>query len=119
VRGDVVEVFPAGATDRAVRCEWFGDEIDRISEFDPFTGEITGTMNHIAIYPASHYVVADEKRIEALTSIEAELEVRLKEMRATWASCWKPSGWSSGPATTWRCSGKSGSAPASKTTAAT
>jgi excinuclease ABC subunit B len=81
VRGDVVEVFPAGATDRAVRCEWFGDEIDRISEFDPFTGEITGTMNHIAIYPASHYVVADEKRIEALSSIEAELEVRLKEMR--------------------------------------
>jgi excinuclease ABC subunit B len=81
VRGDVVEVFPAGATDRAVRCEWFGDEIDRISEFDPFTGEITGTMNHIAIYPASHYVVADEKRLEALGSIEAELEVRLKEMR--------------------------------------
>ena len=81
VRGDVVEIFPAGSSDRAVRCEWFGDEIDRISEFDPFTGEITGTMNHIAIYPASHYVVADEKRLEALESIEAELEVRLKDLR--------------------------------------
>jgi len=81
VRGDVVEIFPSGSTDRAIRCEWFGDEIDRISEFDPFTGEITGTMNHVAIYPASHYVVADEKRLEALSSIEIELEERLKELR--------------------------------------
>ncbi len=81
VRGDVVEIFPAGNTDRAIRVEWFGDEIDRISEFDPFTGEITGTMNHVAIYPASHYVVADEKRERALQSIEEELEARLKELR--------------------------------------
>lgn len=81
VRGDVVEIFPAGSSDRAIRCEWFGDEIDRISEFDPFTGEITGSMNHVAIYPASHYVVADEKRLGALESIEAELEVRLKDLR--------------------------------------
>jgi excinuclease ABC subunit B len=82
VRGDVVEVFPAGSSDRAVRVEWFGDEIDRISEFDPFTGEITGQMNHIAIYPASHYVVQDEKRERALISIEEELEQQLKELRA-------------------------------------
>lgn len=82
VRGDVVEIFPAGATDRAIRCEWWGDEIERISEFDPLTGEITGTMNHVAIYPASHYVVADEKREQALESIEEELEARLKELRA-------------------------------------
>jgi excinuclease ABC subunit B len=81
VRGDVVEIFPSAATDRAIRCEWFGDEIDRISEFDPFTGEITGTMSHVAIYPASHYVVADDKRLEALGSIEVELEERLKELR--------------------------------------
>ncbi|MFZ5815789.1 MAG: excinuclease ABC subunit UvrB [Bacillota bacterium] len=81
VRGDVVEIFPAGSSERAIRCEWFGDEIDRISEFDPFTGEITGTMNHVAIYPASHYVVADEKRERALISIEEELEMRLKELR--------------------------------------
>ncbi|HYG58901.1 MAG TPA: excinuclease ABC subunit UvrB [Symbiobacteriaceae bacterium] len=81
VRGDVVEIFPAGSTDRAIRCEWFGDEIDRVSEFDPFTGEITGTMNHVAIYPASHYVVADEKREQALVSIEEELELRLKDLR--------------------------------------
>ncbi len=82
VRGDVVEIFPAGSSDRAIRCEWFGDEIDRISEFDPFTGEITGSMHHVAIYPASHYVVADEKREQALISIEEELEERLKELRA-------------------------------------
>uniref|UniRef100_UPI0035B4FFE3 DEAD/DEAH box helicase family protein n=1 Tax=Symbiobacterium terraclitae TaxID=557451 RepID=UPI0035B4FFE3 len=82
VRGDVVEIYPAGAHERAVRVEWFGDEIDRISEFDPLTGEITGTMNHVAIYPASHYVVADEKREQALISIEEELEERLKELRA-------------------------------------
>jgi excinuclease ABC subunit B len=81
VRGDVVEIFPSGSTDRAVRVEWFGEEIDRIAEFDPFTGEITGTMNHVAIYPASHYVVQDEKRERALISIEAELEERLKELR--------------------------------------
>lgn len=81
VRGDVVEIFPAGATDRAVRVEWFGDEIDRISEFDPMTGEITGSMNHVAIYPASHYVVSDEKRELALLSIEAELEEHLKVLR--------------------------------------
>jgi len=82
VRGDVVEIFPAGYSDRAIRCEWFGDEIDRICEFDPLTGEITGTMNHVAIYPASHYVVADAKREQALRSIEEELEERLKELRA-------------------------------------
>jgi excinuclease ABC subunit B len=81
VRGDVVEIFPAGSTDRAIRCEWFGDEIDRVSEFDPFTGEITGTMNHVAIYPASHYVVSDDKRSGAIITIEEELELRLKELR--------------------------------------
>ncbi|MGE5673718.1 MAG: excinuclease ABC subunit UvrB [Mycobacterium leprae] len=81
VRGDVVEIFPAGSTDRAIRCEWFGDEIDRISEFDPFTGEITGSTNHVAIYPASHYVVTDDKREAAMVSIEAELEERLKVLR--------------------------------------
>ena len=82
VRGDVVEIFPAGSSDRAIRVEWFGDEIDRISEFDPLTGEITGIMNHVAIYPASHYVVSDEKREQALASIEAELEEQLKKLRA-------------------------------------
>jgi excinuclease ABC subunit B len=81
VRGDVVEVFPAGSSDRAIRCEWFGDEIERISEFDPFTGEITGSMNHVAIYPASHYVVSSDKRIEALRSIEEELDGHLRELR--------------------------------------
>lgn len=81
VRGDVVEVFPAGSSDRAIRIEWFGDEIERISEFDPFTGEITGQANHVAIYPASHYVVEDIKRERAMVTIEEELEERLKELR--------------------------------------
>jgi excinuclease ABC subunit B len=77
----VVEIFPAGAADRAIRCEWFGDEIDRISEFDPFTGEILAPLDQVAIYPASHYVVDDEKRQRALVTIEAELEIRLRQLR--------------------------------------
>ena len=81
VRGDIVEVFPAGSTDRALRIEFFGDEIERISEFDVLTGEITGSRDHVAIYPASHYVVADEKMQRAVITIEEELELRLRELR--------------------------------------
>jgi excinuclease ABC subunit B len=81
VRGDIVEIFPAGSTDRAIRVEFFGDEIERISEFDVLTGEVTGLRNHVAIYPASHYVVDKEKMSRAIVSIEEELEVRLRELR--------------------------------------
>ena len=56
VRGDVVEIFPANATDRAVRVEFFGDEIDRLTEFNPLTGDAISELKHIAIYPASHYI---------------------------------------------------------------
>ena len=61
VRGDVVEIFPAQSNDTAVRVEFFGDEVDRISEFNPLTGEIKADLKHIAIYPASHYIVPKEK----------------------------------------------------------
>ena len=78
VRGDVLEVFPAESSDTAIRIEFFGDEIDRISEIDVVTGEIKGTRNHVAIYPASHYVTTKEKMERAISGIEEELEDRVK-----------------------------------------
>ncbi len=78
VRGDVLEIFPAESSDRAVRIEFFGDEIDRITEIDVVTGEIKGVRNHVAIYPASHYVTTKEKMDRAISTIEAELEERIK-----------------------------------------
>lgn len=78
VRGDTVEIFPAGATDTAIRVEFFGDEVDRISEFDPLTGNVTSTISHAAIYPASHYVISREKMSGAIGEIERELEERIK-----------------------------------------
>lgn len=77
VRGDVVEIFPASYTDAAVRIEFFGDEIDRISEINTITGEILGTLSHIAIFPASHYIVGKDKLDDALDEIEQELEERI------------------------------------------
>lgn len=81
VRGDVVEVFPIGSSEHAVRVEFFGDEIDRITEIDVLTGEILGTRNHISIFPASHYVTAPDKMKIAIERIEAELEMRLAELK--------------------------------------
>ncbi len=78
VRGDVLEVFPAESSDTAIRIEFFGDEIDRISEIDVVTGEIKGTRNHIAIYPASHYVTTKEKMERAISTIEDEMYERIK-----------------------------------------
>ena len=78
VRGDVLEIFPASTSEHAIRVEFFGDEIDRISEIDVLTGEILGIRKHVAIYPASHYVTTPEKRERAIASIEAELEERIK-----------------------------------------
>ena len=79
VRGDTVELYPAYYRDKAIRVEFFGDEIDRISEFHPVTGVVTRTLNHIAIYPASHYVTTKDKMERAITQIERELEVREKQ----------------------------------------
>lgn len=81
VRGDTVEIYPAGSQDRAIRVELFGDEVDRIMEFDPLTGRALIERSHVAIYPARHYVTTDEKMAMAVTSIEAELGQRLKELR--------------------------------------
>ncbi|WP_100374014.1 excinuclease ABC subunit UvrB [Bacillus sp. FJAT-45037] len=80
VRGDVVEIFPASRDEQCIRVEFFGDEIDRMTEVDALTGEIKGERNHIAIFPASHFVTREEKLKKAIANIEAELEVRLKEM---------------------------------------
>lgn len=77
VRGDVLEIFPADWGDKAVRVEFFGDEVDRIAEFDPLTGEIRCRLEHVAIFPASHYVVDREKLLQATKAIEEELKERV------------------------------------------
>ena len=81
VRGDVVEVFPASRDERCLRIEFFGDEIDRIREVDALTGEILGEREHIAIFPASHFVTREEKMVKAIENIEIELEEQLKVLR--------------------------------------
>ncbi|MED1784165.1 excinuclease ABC subunit UvrB [Brevibacillus fortis] len=81
VRGDVVEIFPASESEQAIRVEFFGDEIERITSIDILTGEILGQRDHVAIFPKSHYVTREEKMKLAVQSIEAELEERLKEFR--------------------------------------
>ena len=78
VRGDVVEIFPAYSGDTAIRVEFFGDEIDRIIEITPLTGEVKAVVQHVAIYPASHYIVPPEKLHDAIEVIEQELEERVK-----------------------------------------
>ncbi|MDT8979790.1 excinuclease ABC subunit UvrB [Paenibacillus sp. chi10] len=82
VRGDVVEIFPASNGENAVRVELFGDEIERITEIDVLTGEIIGEREHIAIFPASHFVTREETMKVALVNIERELEERLEELRS-------------------------------------
>ena len=79
VRGDTVEIYPAYWNGKAVRVELFGDEVDRISEFNPVTGTPNRVLTHCAIYPASHYVTPKEKMARAINTIEEELQVRLKE----------------------------------------
>ena len=78
VHGDVVEIFPANESDKAIRVEFFGDEIDRITEIDVLTGEIKSQLNHCAVFPASHYVVPMDKIHAACDNIEAELAERVK-----------------------------------------
>ena len=82
VRGDVLEIFPANNTDTAVRVEFFGDEIDRITEIDVLTGEIKSRLEHCAIFPASHYVVPQEKINEATKEIEKEMEERVRYFKS-------------------------------------
>jgi len=81
VRGDIVEIFPISNNERAMRVELFGDEIERITEIDVLTGEVVGERDHVAIFPASHFVTHEDTMRVALTHIEAELEARLEELR--------------------------------------
>ncbi len=78
VRGDTLEIFPASSSDRIIRVEFFGDEIDRISEINPLTGELIGTLRHAAIYPASHYIVSRDKMLDAVAEIRRELAERIE-----------------------------------------
>ncbi len=82
VRGDVVELFPSGAEHSVIRVEFFGDEIDRLSEVHPLTGETIRTLAHAAIYPASHYIVPPDKMEDALHNIETELDERVAQFTA-------------------------------------
>ncbi len=78
VRGDTVEIFPAGSTDKAVRVEFFDDEVERITEINALTGNVIAELSHVAIYPASHYVISKEKMQSAVEAIEKELDERIK-----------------------------------------
>ena len=78
VRGDTVDIYPAYYKDHAIRVEFFGDEIDRISDFHPLTGTVNRTLNHVAIYPASHYVTTKDKMERAISQIQNELEEQVK-----------------------------------------
>ncbi len=82
VRGDTVEIFPASSTDTAIRVEFFGDEVDRISRINPLTGEVKEELTYIAIYPATHYAVSDEHREAALLEIEREMRERVEYFKS-------------------------------------
>ncbi len=82
VRGDVVEIIPANEADMAVRVEFFGDEIERITRIDVLTGEIKGELSHVAIFPASHYVVSKESMDRAVKGIEEELEAQIRKFKS-------------------------------------
>jgi excinuclease ABC subunit B len=82
VRGDVLEIFPASASEKAIRVDFNGDEVERMLEFDVLTGEILGERQHVSIFPASHYATSGENMERAIMTIEAELEERLAELRA-------------------------------------
>ncbi len=82
VRGDVIDVFPSYSSGNAIRIEFFGDEVDRIAEISSVTGEVIKVLKHVAIYPASHYVVGKEKLERAIANIEAEMEARVEEFKA-------------------------------------
>lgn len=113
VRGDTLEVYPAYWSGRAIRIEFFGDEIDRISEVNAVTGVPERILNHVAIYPASHYVASREKMARAMKDIEAEMWEQVRFSRST-TSCLRRSASASGRSTIWKCCRRSVSAPALK-----
>ncbi len=81
-KGDIVEIYPSGENEKAIRVEFFGDEIDKISEINPLTGKSIGTRNHVMIFPNSHYVTTDEKRDKAIETIEQEMEERVEYFKS-------------------------------------
>lgn len=83
VRGDSLEVFPASQSDHAIRVEFWGDEVERITEINTLTGEVLGERHHVAIYPASHFVTSEDNMVRAIRDIEAELKVQLKTLHAS------------------------------------
>ena len=82
VRGDVLEIYPVSEDSKAIRVEFFGDEVDRISEIDPLTGGVNCLLDHMIIFPASHYIVPPDKMKEAIVNIEAELDERVKYFKS-------------------------------------
>ncbi|MDD3654498.1 MAG: excinuclease ABC subunit UvrB [Desulfotomaculaceae bacterium] len=82
VRGDILEIFPVSASEKAIRVDFYGDEVEKMLEFDVLTGEILGERKHISIFPASHYATSSEKMERAIASIKEELAVRLAELKA-------------------------------------
>ena len=118
VRGDTIDVFPAEHCELAIRIELFDDEIEILQLFDPLTGRIRQKIPRFTVYPSSHYVTPRDRVLAAVETIKIELAERLKELvgRASW---WRRSGWSSAPASTWKCSARSATARASRTTRAT
>jgi len=82
VRGDVLEIFPASSSGKAIRIEFFGDEIERITEIEVLTGEIIGSRSHVVIFPASHYATSQERLEQSITEIERDLDIRLTELKA-------------------------------------
>ncbi len=82
VNGDVLDIFPANSSEKVLRVEFFGDEVDRITEIDPLTGEVLGERNHIAVFPASHYATSVEKMVRALDNIEKEMNERVEYFKA-------------------------------------
>ena len=84
------------------RIEWWGDTVERVTQFDPLTGEIVGELTETTIFPASHYVASDERMKRALGTIEEELHQRLRRARTIRASCSRPSGCACARRTTWR-----------------
>ena len=82
VRGDTVEIFPAGSSETAVRVEFWGDEIDRLSEINPLTGEVRNVVSHVAIYPASHFITPREKLVTAIENIQTEMEDQIRKFKS-------------------------------------
>ena len=113
VRGDVIEIQPANM-ETAYRVSLFGDEVEAITHFDPMTGEVYARLDHLGVFPATHYALEREK-LEPAIATSSELRERLASSRPR-ASAWRPSASGCAPTTTWRCCARSASATGSRTT---